>query len=63
MFALLTILTLVAIIGAGLAVWGGHRTLGKQLLAFVATAMAMLLLLAIVWPYRPPDGAVPLGRE
>jgi hypothetical protein len=63
MLAFLAILALVAISGAALAVWGGHRMLGKQLLAFVATTIALLLLLAIVWPYRPPDGPVPLDRE
>ena len=63
MLAFLSILVLLAVVGAVLAAWGGHRMLGKQLLAFVATTIAMLLLLAIVWPYPPPDGPVPLGRE
>ena len=63
MLACLTLLALVATIGVILVVWGTHRMLGKQLLAFVAATIAMLLLLAIVWPYRPPDGPVPFGRE
>ena len=63
MLAFLIVLGLLAAVGAGLAVWGGHKMLGRQLLTFVATAITLLLLLAIVWPYPPPDGPIPLGRE
>ena len=63
MLAFLTILGVVAVVGASLAGWGGHKMLGRQLLAFVATAIILLLLLAIVWPYAPPNGPVPFSRE
>ena len=60
MLAFLMMLVLVAIVGVTLIVWGGRATLGRQLLWFVATAIAVLFLLAIVWPYPAPDQPVPL---
>ena len=63
MLAFLSILVVIALVGAGLVVWGGHRMLGGQLLVFVTSTIAMLLLLAIVWPYPPPDGPVPWDRK
>jgi len=61
MLAFLAILSLLAIVGAGLALWGGHRNRGKQLLIFAAATIAMLFLLAIVWPYPAPELPQPWG--
>jgi heme A synthase len=60
MLLFLALLALVATVGIILVAWGGRGRLGKQFIVFALTAFAMLLLLAIMWPYPAPDPPVPL---
>jgi hypothetical protein len=59
MLFFLVLLVGVAVVGVWLLSTGPRVVLGRQLLAFVATAIAVLVLLAVTWPYPPLEGPVP----
>jgi hypothetical protein len=59
MLFFLVLLVGVAVVGVWLLATGPRVVLGRQLLAVVATAIAVLVLLAVTWAYPPPEGPVP----